>query len=363
MTRSGISVLTPVESPDPANQDQWCFPDTEEGILDALQKGATHLWANTVLFAEHPLQTSSKLAPFESRIRVIGQPPLCADRFDDKSFVNDELRRYGGLTLPRSWTVDDPRSTEDDAAAVQRTLDSVLSSIKENDYPIVAKPVRGRGSHGVKICRNPPELADHVAQLFNESPCVLLEEYLSGEEGTITVMPPSKQSALGPDWSDRYASHWALPPVTRFNHVDGIAPYSGKVAVTVNSRAVTAAEIEADPAYSAIMKECEKVGELLQTAAPLRIDIRRFGPKSKFALFDINMKPVCSPVVQKCLRFHTHAVQNITGPGRPGREDQTSLMGLAAESMGWDYSSFLRYMLGSAQSLGQLRNYKSPLLD
>jgi hypothetical protein len=55
-------------------------------------------------------------------------------------------------------------------------------------------------------------------------------------------------------------------------------------------------------------------------------------------------------------------MQNVTGPGRPGRDEQTSLMGLAAESMGWDYPVFLQYVLGSAQSLGQLRNYTSPLL-
>lgn len=209
--------------------------------------------------------------------------------------MNDELRRHGGLTLPKSWTINDPRSTKDDPTAVQQALNNVLATIQESDYPIVAKPVRGRGSHGVKICRNSTELSEHVAQLLDESPRVLLEEYLNGEEGTITIMPPSQQPAPGSEWSDRYASHWALPPVTRFNHVDGIAPYSGKVAVTVNSRAVSSAEVEADPAYSTIMRECEKVGSLLQTAAPLRIDIRRFGPNSNFALFDINMKPVCPP--------------------------------------------------------------------
>lgn len=292
-----------MESPDPADQNQWCFPDTEEGIISAIQKGATHLWANTVLFAEHPLQTSSQLAPFESSVRVIGQPPLCADRFDDKSFTNDLLRQRGGLTLPRSWTVDDPRVSQDISngstglaqaqQSVQKTLDEVLSLIKENDYPIVAKPVRGRGSHGVKICENATELAEHVAHLFDESPRVLLEEYLTGEEGTITIMPPSQERILGFEHSDRHSSHWALPPVTRFNHVDGVAPYSGKIAVTVNSRAVTAAEMEGDPAYASIMKECETVAGLLGTTAPLRIDIRRFKEGSKFALFDINMKPVC----------------------------------------------------------------------
>ena len=36
-------------------------------------------------------------------------------------------------------------------------------------------------------------------------------------------------------------------------------------------------------------------------------------------------------------------------------------MGLAAESMGWDYARFLQYMLSSARELGQLRNYASSL--
>ncbi|CAI7563988.1 unnamed protein product [Penicillium manginii] len=281
LSREGLNILTPVECPDPADQNQWCYPDTEEGILEAVQKGATHLWANTVLFAEHPLQTSTRLTPYESSLKVIGQPPICADRFDDKSFTNDELRRHGGFTLPRSWTVDDPRSMEGNDVVLQNKLDEVLASMTESDYPIIAKPVRGRGSHGVKICRTPADLREHIAYLFDESPRVLLEEYLKEEEGTITIMPPS----------DQRDQHWALPPVTRFNHVNGIAPYSGNVAVTVNSRAVTAAEIESDPAYSTIMRECEGVAGLLQTTAPLRIDIRRFGPGTNFALFDINMKP------------------------------------------------------------------------
>lgn len=355
-----------MESPDPADQDQWCFPDTEEGILSALEKGATHLWANTVLFAEHPLQISSRLTPFEFSVKIIGQPPLCADRFDDKSFVNDALRRHGGLTLPRSWNVDDPNALKESAQGpAHEHLDRVLASIQGSDYPIVAKPVRGRGSHGVKICRDSTELADHVALLFGESPQVLLEEYLTGEEGTITIMPPSHQLAPGSEVSDRFAHHWALPPVTRFNHVDGIAPYSGKVAVTVNSRAVFAAEIKADSAYAAIMEQCETVGSLLQTAAPLRIDIRRFRPNSTFALFDINMKPVRHRRAGSGIPMpfaDADILQNITGPGRPGRDDQTSLMGLAAESIGWDYPTFLQYVLGSARELGKLREYAGSLL-
>ncbi|KAJ5899646.1 hypothetical protein N7495_004390, partial [Penicillium taxi] len=344
--QSGMKVVTPDDLTDPSNQDHWCFPDTEAGILAAVQKDATHLWANTVLFKDHPLQTSSLLTPYENSIKVVGQPPLCADIFDDKSFVNDKLCRYGGFTLPRSWTVNDLQSSEQSGTVPTQTCDDILSSIREEDYPIVAKPVRGRGSHGVKICKNAADLADHIAFLFKESPRVLLEEYLAGEEGTITVMPPSQHLASfsGTDSQERYAHHWALPPVIRFNHVDGIAPYSGKVAVTVNSRAISSAEMETDAAYAAIMKECETVATLLQTTAPIRIDIRRFGPKSKFALFDINMKP------------------NITGPGRPGRDDQLCLMGIAAESIGWDYLKFLEYVLYSTGDLVDLRKYSSPLL-
>lgn len=36
-------------------------------------------------------------------------------------------------------------------------------------------------------------------------------------------------------------------------------------------------------------------------------------------------------------------------------------MGLAAEGMGWDYATFLQYVLASAPRLGELRNYESSL--
>jgi hypothetical protein len=37
-------------------------------------------------------------------------------------------------------------------------------------------------------------------------------------------------------------------------------------------------------------------------------------------------------------------------------------MGLAAECIGWDYATFLQYVLASAPRLGELRNYENPLL-
>lgn len=43
------------------------------------------------------------------------------------------------------------------------------------------------------------------------------------------------------------------------------------------------------------MRESERAAELLGVTAPIRIDVRRYknSPESSFALFDVNMKPVC----------------------------------------------------------------------
>lgn len=45
----------------------------------------------------------------------------------------------------------------------------------------------------------------------------------------------------------------------------------------------------------------------------------------------------------------------MTGPGRPGREDQASLTALAAAKLGWDYPELLKRVLQSAQPLHKLR--------
>ncbi|GAD96785.1 hypothetical protein ANI_1_1518124 [Paecilomyces variotii No. 5] len=265
LRQRGISVLTPQLKPSPFVQEGWCFSDTPSGILSALQRGATHLWANTILFASHPLQTASELDPWESRVHVVGQPPSLVENFDDKAYLNGKLRDSGGFTLPRSWLVRKTSDLDEDDG-----LETVLRSITR--YPIVGKPVRGRGSHGVKVCRDESQLREHVLSLFEESPIVMLEEFLAGEEATVTVMPPS-------DETPRY---WSLPPVARFSHQDGIAPYNGVVAVTQNSRVVTEEEMQKDRSYRKVMKECERVAEVIKATAPIRIDVIWFLP-----LFDI----------------------------------------------------------------------------
>ncbi|KAG0652972.1 hypothetical protein D0Z07_0270 [Hyphodiscus hymeniophilus] len=195
-----IILLTPRTNPDPTNQAHWTFPDTETGILSALSRGATHLWANTNLFASHPLQ-SSRVAEFEDDVKVIGQPPLMVELFDDKE----------------------------------------------------------------------------------EFPRVMLEQFLAGEEATITVFPPSVEEGR--------RDYWAGPVVTRFNHQDGVAPFNSLVAVKSNSRVLTLEEFEKDVHYRSAARQCEEVAKLLKVTAAIRIDVRRFEKDGKFVLFDVNMKP------------------------------------------------------------------------
>jgi hypothetical protein len=264
-----VDVLTRTARPDPRNEDDWCWPDTEEGILAAVERGATHLWANTILFSSHPLQTSSKLDSYSPYIKVVGQPPKLVERFDDKEYVNDLLRRDLSFPMPKAWTFE---------TAESRVLDSL-------PYPVVGKPIRGRGSHGVKLCMNKQELKAHLAAILAESPRVMVEQFLSGTEGTVTVMPPSRD----------VPHYWSLPLVLRFNHDQGIAPYNGVVAVITNSRALAREENDANPIYKAICRHCERVGEKLKTTAPIRIDVRQYGKgkdSDTFAIFDVNMKPV-----------------------------------------------------------------------
>lgn len=309
-----VEVITERSQPDPRNQEGWCFPDTEEGILAAVSKGATHLWANTILFASHPIQTSSTLGKHE-QLKIVGQPPLLVD---DKNYVNSMLRRENRFKLPQSWLV---KST-DDPAIIQDKI----------PYPVVGKPIRGRGSHGVKVCRSKNELVPHLEVILNESPDVMIEEFLAGQEGTVTVMPPSRNNA----------NYWSMPIVLRFNHDDGIAPYNGAVAVTLNSYVPSDESLELS-IYKSICEQCTNVARWLKVTAPIRVDVRQVTEdlESDFALFDVNMKPVSKCLGQVLSLCLTHCLQNMTGPGRPGREDQASLTALAASRLSWDYSRLL----------------------
>jgi hypothetical protein len=89
LQQTRIQIITPTTNPDPHDKSGWSYPDTEEGIISAIQTGATHLWANTILFASHPLQVSPLLNKYADSINVVAQLPLLVEKFDDKESTLD----------------------------------------------------------------------------------------------------------------------------------------------------------------------------------------------------------------------------------------------------------------------------------
>jgi D-alanine-D-alanine ligase len=152
---------------------------------------------------------------------------------------------------------------------------------------------------------------------------VLVEEYLPGTELTITVMPPGVYEIAGK--RTVHQSSWCLPPVRRIDHRSGVLPYSGEVPVSANSTALDERE-RRTPVISSLLDACAATGDLIATRAAIRIDCRQRAD-GVYHLFDLNMKP------------------NLTGPGRPGRDDQSSLTTLAATAIGWSYRDLLKQML------------------
>jgi len=315
----GTAVVTPVAEPSADRPMDWVFPDHAAGIAAARAAGAHILWANTVLFAGHPLEAVLR------EDWIVGQVPADVQTFDDKAATNARLRR-AGLPLPAALVVGERPMSEGEPTLAELTPARLAEAGLA--FPLVVKPVRGRGSQGVARVGSPDELEERVRALFagGYGRRVLLEAYLAGREYTLTVMPPGRYRVHGT--VRPCVAHWALPPVRRFNHVAGVAPYSGEVAVIRNSETLDDAAAAA-PAMRHLAAACERAAALVRARAPIRIDCRE-DAAGRPCLFDLNLKP------------------NLTGPGRPGRDDQDSLVGLAARGLGWSYTDLLQAMLGQA---------------
>lgn len=304
---AGVKVATPGPIPDPARDMDWVFPDTPDGIAAACAAGATLLWANTVLFAGHPLEKVM------DRCWVVGQLPAAMQQADDKFATNTRLRAAG---LPVAASIPAAPTARPGVHALATLTLEALAALGLA-LPLVVKPVRGRGSQGVTRVDDHAACMEAAASLvasgrFGDE--LIVEQFLKGAELTVTVMPGE--------------TPWALPPVLRFNHENGVAPYNGVVAVSQNSRALSQDEQSA-PEVIAMLEACVKAAQLVAARAPIRIDCRA-GADGVLRLFDLNMKP------------------NMTGAGRPGRDDQDSLSAIAARALGWDYSELLLRMLDGA---------------
>ncbi|MBD2699475.1 ATP-grasp domain-containing protein [Spirosoma sp. BT702] len=315
LNNANIKIVTPVVEPNSKIQTQWVFADTEEGICIALSKGANVLWLNTVLYSSHPIEKYLNQGGW-----VIGQDPVCVEKYDDKWQTNQLLKSHG-LPIPHEYIIN-----RSDKFQVQTIRDHFNQNFS---FPFVVKPIRGRGSIGVTMVHNEQELNRILSFKLPSSEfgdAVILEHYLPGQELTITVMPPGNYSFKSKD--QYYSDYWCLPPVKRFSHKNGVAPYNGTVAVIKNSQVLTDEEIE-DSVIENLMFQCTKAAKLVEARAPIRIDCRQ-DVNGDYFLFDLNMKP------------------NMTGSGRPGRENQESLSALAAKKIGWSYTELLLNILQQA---------------
>lgn len=299
-----IKVVTPVESPAPAHDDDWVFPDTAAGIKSAIEKGANTFWLNTVLYQGHPIEA------YDGKVWLVGQRTADTDLYDDKFYTNNLLRK-NGLPVPDAL---------------------IINMVNRNDYqfgfqyPVVAKPIRGRGSQGVAMVNDRTALDKLLENMFSSDlygTAVYIEPYLNGQEITLTVMPPG--TYLINDIEVIKSKHWSLPAVKRFNHDHGIAPYNGLVAIVNNSSVLDDEEEHAEEIIL-VSAQCAEAASIIAAKAPIRIDCRA-NDHGKYFLFDLNMKP------------------NMTGPGRPHRTDQDSLSALAARKIGWDFEHLLYNIL------------------
>lgn len=305
LQQQNINVVTPVDSPKVENDYDWVFPDTTEGIQSAINKGATVIWLNTVLYKGHPIEDF-----MQKGISVVGQIPENVDLYDDKRLTNN-LLKSNNLPIPKSVII---------------THENINGYNLDFPFPVVAKPIRGRGSQGVSVVKNTEKLTAVLNEMFNShsyGETLYVEEFLSGQEITITIMPKGKYIINGnPIIKNDY---WSLPPVKRFNHENGIAPYNGTVAVINNSEVLTDNELKQSDIIE-LCRQCEQAAKLVNAKAPIRIDCRA-NTDGKYFLFDLNMKP------------------NMTGASRPHRQDQDSLTALAARKIGWTFDDLILNML------------------
>lgn len=193
-----------------------------------------------------------------SGISVVGQIPENVDLYDDK-LVTNELLRTSGLPIPKF---------------VMITAGNMDGYTLDFPFPVVAKPIRGRGSQGVSFVKNSIDLNRTIHEMFNAQSygaALYVEEFLAGQEITVTVMPPGEYT-----FKEKIIvknNYWSLPPVKRFNHLNGIAPFNGTVAIINNSKVLSDMEWK-QPDILQLCEQRERAAELVQAKAPIRIDCR-----------------------------------------------------------------------------------------
>jgi carbamoyl-phosphate synthase large subunit len=130
---------------------------------------------------------------------------------------------------------------------------TVLSAAEVESFPCFVKPIRGKGSRGVALCRSAEELAAQLAARDD----LLIQEYLPGEEYSVDVLSDLDGRALV-----------AVPRVR----------LATKVGISVRGRIVRDREIEAT---------CLGLADYLGLRGPSCIQLRR-DPEGTAKLLEVN---------------------------------------------------------------------------
>lgn len=330
---AGVHVITPVNKPDPSRVSDWCWPDTDQSLSELVRDHDVRcIWSNTVLWTEHPITRCP------SALYSVGQSPAQTAEYDNK-FVTNSILSHNDIPIPTCLlTSNDAINTQHHGFSVYplTSIDSNFLSSHSLSFPVMVKPVRGRGSQGVKLVRDITELHCHANLLLSQpndyGHLVMIEEYLSGQEITVTVMPPGQYEQP----INASSNYFALPAVIRDQHDNGVLPYNGVVAVTANSRAVTNEEAQSI-SMKTVVDYCVRAADILRVLSVIRIDCRA-DAQGNFKLFDLNMKP------------------NFTGCGRPGRQDADSLVAIAANKSGWSFDKLCLQLLANSHTIDELNN-------
>jgi D-alanine-D-alanine ligase-like ATP-grasp enzyme len=264
------------------------------------------------LFDEHPI---AKFGSHEN-LYVVGQSLDVVEKFEDKDVCQAAISAIG-VPVPVQALVNL------DTGSAQGQVESAVSA-NNYTFPIIVKPVRGRGSAGVKVVDSVAEAAKHIESLAGPKfgSKFLLEEYLSGRELAVTVMPPGTYATT--DGLHSEATHWTLPAIERTGHHGGVMPFSGVVPIQSNSKPAGD-----DDQVRAFAQHAIRVAQFLRATSPIRIDCRE-GADGVIKAIDINMKP------------------SMTGPGRPGREQMINLSALAGKEIGWNYTELMAAIAANA---------------
>jgi biotin carboxylase len=150
-----------------------CETNDPAAVVAALKPIAHELTA-LISVGEWYLEAAAQAA---WQLGLVGQKPAAVQAVRDKS-VTRMLCASAGVPVPRFACVTD----------TEAALESGIG------LPCVVKPVDDAMSHGVRLCRNQAEVAEHAARLFADSrnirgqrkiPAILVEEYAEGTEVSV----------------------------------------------------------------------------------------------------------------------------------------------------------------------------------